>query len=588
MSILELTTSLIEETTSRSIPFFSAELCLSATIVLLLLFRVTGIDRWLSPVLTAVVGSCAALIFVILQYTGAGEGSVFGPPPAATDPDRFFFTGLMVQDYFSIFFRAFLAGFLMLTVALTSLTGIPDEEDGPDFYCLLIGGTIGMMIMAGANNLLMLFIGVEMASVPSYAMVGFLKGRKPSSEAALKYVIYGAGAAGVMLYGISLLAGTLGTGDFSLIAERLSVAADQQPLTLSVPAVRTIVLGTLLVLVGLAFKLSLVPFHFWCPDAFEGAPAEVAGFLSVASKAGAFALLVRFCLALTGTPGQPVPLMESIGIGIGVIACISTTFGNLAAYAQNNLKRLLAYSTIAHAGYMVMAVAAMMVLASGESVMLEGQSADAGDAATRAISGLLYYLVVYLFMNLGAFAVVAMVRNYTYSEDISGVKGLVSQSPVLCVTMLICFFSLVGLPPFGGFFAKLQIFLSLMNAGQLHWFMYVVLAFGAINTLFSLFYYLRVLKAMFIEERPADARPVSIRFASWDGVFVSTLALFVLLLGVFPSVMNNLSGTASEAARSAIPGQAEPSLAATAATAATNVNPSGLEYPNPTGPGIDD
>jgi len=195
---------------------------------------------------------------------------------------------------------------------------------------------------------------------------------------------------------------------------------------------------------------------------------------------------------------------------------------------------------------------------------------------------------VYLFMNLGAFAVVAMVRNYTYSEDISGVKGLVSQSPVLCVTMLICFFSLVGLPPFGGFFAKLQIFLSLMNAGQLHWFMYVVLAFGAINTLFSLFYYLRVLKAMFIEERPADARPVSIRFASWDGVFVSTLALFVLLLGVFPSVMNNLSGTASEAARSAIPGQAEPSLAATAATAATNVNPSGLEYPNPTGPGIDD
>jgi NADH-quinone oxidoreductase subunit N len=299
----------------------------------------------------------------------------------------------------------------------------------------------------------------------------------------------------------------------------------------------------MLVMVGLAFKLSLVPFHFWCPDAFEGAPAEVAGFLSIASKAGAFALLVRFCLALSGGEGTE-DLMIAFGVGIGVIACVSATFGNLAAYAQTNLKRLLAYSTIAHAGYMVMAVSAMVVLANS--------GPEYAQAEAQSIEGLLYYLVVYLFMNLGAFGDVALARNYTYSEEIDSVKGLITQSPVLCITMLVCFFSLVGLPPFGGFFAKLMIFTSLITAGEVHWFMYVVLAFGALNTVFSLVYYIRVLKTMFIDERPADSRAVPIRFASWDGIFVGTLALFVLLLGIFPSVMQNLSQTANSAAESVV------------------------------------
>jgi NADH-quinone oxidoreductase subunit N len=534
MVISQLIDNLITETMSKSLPYFGAELCLSATIVLLLLFRLLTLDRWVSPVLTAVIGSCAALISVILQFRNIADSSaVFSET---------FFTGLLVQDLFSVYFRGFLAGFLMLTVALTSLTGIPDEEDGPDFYSLLIGATIGMMLMSSANNLLMLFIGVEMASVPSYAMVGFLKGRKPSSEAALKYVVYGAGAAGVMLYGISLLAGVLGTADMSLMADRLAAVGGVQA-GLGTPEIRTAALGIMLVMVGLAFKLSLVPFHFWCPDAFEGAPAEVAGFLSIASKAGAFALLVRFCLALSGGEGTQ-DLMIAFGVGIGVIACVSTTFGNLAAYAQTNLKRLLAYSTIAHAGYMVMAVSAMVVLANS--------GPEYAEAEAKSVEGLLYYLVVYLFMNLGAFGVVALARNYTYSEDIDSVKGLITQSPVLCITMLVCFFSLVGLPPFGGFFAKLMIFASLMEAGELHWFMYVVLAFGALNTVFSLVYYIRVLKTMFIDERPADSRAVPIRFASWDGIFMGTLALFVLLLGIFPSVMQNLSQTANSAAESVV------------------------------------
>jgi NADH-quinone oxidoreductase subunit N len=324
-----------------------------------------------------------------------------------------------------------------------------------------------------------------------------------------------------------------------LLADRLQAAAAGGTGGLGDPELRAVALGVLLVLVGLSFKLSLVPFHFWCPDAFEGASAEVAGFLSVASKAGAFALLVRFCLALSGA-GAAQPLMMAFGVGLGVIACVTATFGNLAAYVQNNLKRLLAYSTIAHAGYMLMAVSALLVLANSP------QSADTPADMNRAIEGLLYYLSVYLFMNLGAFAVIAIARNYTFSEDVDSVRGLIHQSPSLCIAMLICLFSLVGLPPFGGFFGKLAVFAAAFKAAEMHWFLYVVVAFGALNTVFSLFYYIRVLRAMFLEPRPAEARPVPVPLKSMESVFVLTLAVFVLLLGVLPHMMSRVAGDAAQ------------------------------------------
>jgi NADH-quinone oxidoreductase subunit N len=531
MLFTDLINSLITDTT-QSIPRFGVELCLSATIVLMLLMRLSGLDRLIPACLTATVGALVATFLAYKQFD-----ALHAKDAVVT---THIFTGLLVHDSFTVFFRGFLALFLLLTVALTSLTGIPDEEDSPDFYSLLFGATIGMMLMASANNLLMLFIGVEMTSVPSYAMVGFLKGRKVSSEAALKYVVYGAGAAGVMLYGISLVGGVLGTTDMSLLSQRLAEAAAGGSGGLKDPEVRTVALGTMLVMVGLAFKLSLVPFHFWCPDAFEGASAEVAGFLSVASKAGAFGLLVRFCLALSGAKGTE-SLMISFGLGLGFIACITTTFGNLAAYTQTNLKRLLAYSTIAHAGYMVMAVAALLVLKNSP------QAATLTENINQSIEGLLYYLVVYLFMNLGAFAVIAIARNYTFSEEVDSFKGLISQSPTLCIVMLICMFSLVGMPPFGGFVGKLFIFASAFKAGEVHGFMYVVVAFGALNTVFSLVYYIRVLRTMFLEARPADARPVPVRLASWESAFVVTLAVFVLLLGVLPHMMSQTANDAAQA-----------------------------------------
>ncbi len=536
MAFSQLLEQLVNDTTGPSLSYFSAELWLSGTIVLMLLCRLFNIDRFVPTFVVALAGAVAASLASYSQFIDI-----------AAQPAEFsqeFFTGLMVQDLFSVFFRIFLSLFLILMIALTVLTGIPDNEDGPDFYSLLLGATIGMMMMASANNLLILFLAIEMASVPSYVMVGFLKGRKPSSEAALKYVVYGAGAAGVMLYGISLIAGVLGTGDMSLLSDRLRVVAEGGVGGLGDAEVRAVVLGVMLVMVGLAFKLSLVPFHFWCPDAFEGASAEVGGFLSVASKAGAFGLLVRFCVSLSGNPST-AEVMTAFGIGLGVIAIITTTFGNLAAYAQSNVKRLLAYSTIAHAGYMLMAVAAMLVMQNSD------QAPALGDEINKSIGALLYYLAVYLFMNLGAFAIVALIRNYTFSEEIDSYKGLVSESPVLCICMMICMFSLVGMPPFGGFIGKLMIFASVYKAGELHWSMYVVLAFGGLNTVFSLFYYLRVLKTMFLDERPEGARAVQL--PSVEGSYVALLALFVLLLGMAPFLPNGLSAIANEAANSVFP-----------------------------------
>ena len=395
-----------------------------------------------------------------------------------------------------------------------------------------------MMLMASANHLLILFLAVEMTSVPSYVMVGFLKGRRLSSEASLKYVVYGAGAAGVMLYGTSLIAGLLGTATFVSIgdngtityelASRVALLVGEDP-SMSHAALRTIMLGALMVLIGLAFKLSLVPFHFWCPDAFEGAPAEVAGFLSVASKAGAFALLIRFCLAFTGTDsGALTDVYLTLGIGVGVIAAVSATYGNLTAYAQTNVKRLLAYSTIAHAGYMLMAVAAMLVTLSAPSA----SQIDVGVQAGRCLEGLLYYLFVYLFMNLGAFAFVALIRNEIFSEEIDDYNGLAQRAPVLCLCMAVCLFSLVGVPPLGGFIGKFMIFASLFEAGYLHWSMWFILAVGGLNTVLSLFYYLRIVKAMFLTSLP-DHAP-QFRVPSISSVYVLMISLPILALGMTP------------------------------------------------------
>lgn len=536
----------------RSLQIFVPELVLCVTILLLLLVRMCNLQRVAPMYAVALVGALVAFFAASAQFGYLVEVSrdsglfkslysVFAITDTGVGLRGTYFSELLVHDHFSAFFRMGLGLFLVFVVVLTSVSGIPDNEDGQDFYTLLIGATVGMMLAAATNHLLMLFISVEMMSVPSYAMVAFLKGRKQSSEAALKYVVYGAGTAGVMLYGVSLISGLLGTALLPEVTARVPLVMGEG-LSLANPSSVVLLLGIMLVFVGLAFKLSLAPFHFWCPDAFEGASAEVAGFLSVAPKAAAFALLVRFGLTFTSVTGGSGDLGLFCGLALGVISILSMTLGNLAAYTQNNLKRMLAYSTIAHAGYMVMAVAAMMVIGSSDGT----RGVDPVMDAAQSVEGLMYYIVVYLFMNLTAFAIVAAVRNETFREDIDAYAGLAYRGGfgvgLLCLCLAISFFSLVGLPPLGGFFAKMMIFYAALKAGYVHWFMWVVLVAGGLNTVFSLFYYLRVLKTVYLNPAAEGAPAVRIPFDL--GFIVLMLSLPIIALGA-----STLQGGLTEATR---------------------------------------
>jgi NADH-quinone oxidoreductase subunit N len=513
-----------------------------------------------------------------------------------TLPRMEIFTGMLVYDPFTVFMRGALIAFAFLFAIFTKLSGLPHREDGADIYTLVLGATLGMCLMSSANHLLMVFMSVEMASVPCYVLAGMLKGRRLGSEAALKYSIYGAGASGIMLYGISLLCGLLHTAHLPTMAARLAAAlpgmAGEEYMVLA--------LGGLMVMVGLAFKLSAVPFHFWCPDVFEGATAEVNAFLSVASKAAALALLVRVAVGFGAVPPQgvepgyrsvaarataetarlsepgqglfavqeqvaaqpagepaappaaagpdaatadahaqqaasiPADLQrrglaaprDFIGKLIALFAVITCTFGNLAAYGQQNIKRLLAYSTIAHAGYMMMPVSALVVMAGYEP-----------ETAETAVSSLVIYIVVYLFMNLGAFAIVAFLRNAMRTEEIEDYAGLIRRCPVTAVCFALILFSLVGLPPLSGFIGKFAIFASLVDgyrvsaaAGSPAFYLLVLLLVGSINTAISLFYYLRVVKVMTMDAEPVGRRPHVFADVSLQSVFVWLLTAPTALL----------------------------------------------------------
>lgn len=496
---------------------FAPELIVSATIVLLLLARlVRGLDHvHLGSV--ALVGSVLALVALAGPLFQAWEA----PYPSEA------FNKLLDLDYLAEYIRGLLLVFAVLAVILTRLTGIPDAEDSADFYTLLLGGTLGMMVMASANHLLMVFIGLEMASLPSYALAGFLKGRKQGSEAALKYVLYGAASSGVALYGISLLTAAFGSGYLPEVARGY-----RQALELQTGFTPVLVAGTLFLLVGFGFKLGAVPFHFWLPDVFEGAAAEVGAFLSVASKAAAVGLTARFLLllhdAMVWTDVTLLP--RTVGMGLIIVAAITATVGNVVALSQTNLKRLLAYSTIAHAGYMLMALATM----------------------TRdGLSAVLFYLAAYLMMNLGAFATVAVIRNRTGSETVAACRGLLARSPVLTIALTAFLLSLLGIPPLAGFAGKFQVFAAVYDAGveysrlgqtTLGTAFYVLLAIGVLNTLVSAGYYLKVLKAAGLDEGDSEA-PLG---ESWAvAAYLTVLAVALIVVGIWWGPLTNLATRAA-------------------------------------------
>jgi len=503
---------------------FLPELIVTVAIVVLLLLRMfRGFDR-------VQLGWCALALTLIALAVSASLWVESKPQESVP-----IFGNMLVYDSLTNYMRVLLLSATALTILLTLQTGIPDREDSADFNVLLLGGTLGMLLMSSAYHLLMAYIAVEMASLPSYALAGFLKGRRQSSEAALKYVVYGGGASGVMLYGISLLSGRFGTAYLPDLARAYAEVLKGQAASGGVDAL--LVLGTLFVLIGLAFKLSAVPFHFWCPDVFEGAAAEVAAFLSVASKAAAFALTGRILLVLADAAGPETWLLARyFGLPLACLAALTATFGNLAAYPQNNLKRLLAYSTIAHAGYMLMGLAVL---------------------TAEGARSVVFYLATYVFMNLGAFAVVAFLRNRTGSEDLRDYRGLVYRASGLVVLFSIFLLSLLGMPPLAGFVAKFQVFAAVFHAGQevgskvpwLSQVYYALLVIGGLNTVFSLFYYVRVLKVMILEKplEEVEGRPATDLGVPTPAVaYTAVLAIVVVLLGI---VWNPLAEASDQSVR---------------------------------------
>jgi NADH-quinone oxidoreductase subunit N len=561
----------LQTDTLESLALFKPELAICATIVAMLLVRLFGISRFINPFWFALAGTAAAFWYA-LPAGGLSQLADVGRHES--------FTGMLVYDSMTVYFRLFLLAFAFWFIILVRMTGLADRDEGQDFYSLLLGATLGMCLMASANHLMTVFLAVEMASVPSYVLAGILKGRRRASEAALKYAVYGAGAAGVMLYGISLLAGLLGTAHIPTIAAKLAADVPGMVAAEGGGELMVLALAGLMIMVGLAFKLSAVPFHFWCPDVFEGASAEVDAFLSVASKAAAMALLVRVALGVsvapptqevaheqifpaqtvaflqqddepasagretvsattsspaqdtTPTPTPPLaPVRTFIVYLLAIIAAVTCTFGNLAAYGQTNIKRLLAYSTIAHAGYMMMAVAAAVQLAGTNEV-----------SAREAVSALVFYLAMYVFMNLGAFAIVAFLRGAIGSEEIADYAGLIRSVPVVAVALVTILVSLVGIPPLAGFIGKFAVFAALVDAGGP--IMISLLVIAGLNTVISLIYYLRVAKVVSIDPEPETRGPITLGIL--PTAYVLIVAIPVLYYGLRPAWILEIAHQATQ------------------------------------------
>jgi NADH-quinone oxidoreductase subunit N len=363
------------------------------------------------------------------------------------------------------------------------------------------------MLMVGTLNLLVIVVAIEMASLPSYAIVASDKGSRLGAEASLKYVMLGAASAAIMVYGVSLLYGRFGTLDLPTIAARIA----------QTPADADLVfwLGLLALGVGIAFKIAAVPMHLWCPDVFEGAPIEVTTWLSVASKAAGLGLLLRIVNTFSVVPALTAAVLP-LSWAVGVLAAVTCTVGNLAALRQESVKRILAYSSIAHAGYMLMAGAILIAPAGGS---LQTSAAMAAVAA---------YLLVYVTMNVGAFGATALVAWQTGSDHLSSFTGLGRRAPWIALPMAVCLFSLVGLPPLGGFAAKWFLLVALGKSAAVQPWLWALVTIAVLNTALSLYYYVRIIRQMFLTEDPALP---AVHAPAGGLVMVNACAVLLLLLG---------------------------------------------------------
>ncbi|MBI5295877.1 MAG: NADH-quinone oxidoreductase subunit N [Chloroflexi bacterium] len=410
---------------------------------------------------------------------------LFGRPG---DPQAVF-GGMLRFDWFGFFFKMI----FIFGAAATSLFMMDHEKLGRrgESYLLLLATTMGMGLMASSADLVMLYLAIETTSIPLYVLAGFMLDDKASTEAGFKYLLFGALTSAVMLYGFSLLFGFTGTTDLYKLADNLGPDRNMSLMVFGV---------IFLLLVGLGFKVSAVPFHFWAPDVYQGAPTPVAGFLSTASKAAGFAVLLRLFI-------EVFPGFADWTTILAVLAAITMTVGNLLALPQTNIKRLLAYSSIAHAGYAMIGLVAF---------------SDLGAASV------IFYLVAYVATNLLAFGIVMAFSRIAGSDEIKDYAGLSRRAPWLGIAMLVAFLSLAGMPPFGGFVAKVIVFAAAVQNPALIWLVIV----GILNSIVGVYYYLNVLKYVYLyrmDGENEEAHPIALTRPYTIALLV--LGFAVILLG---------------------------------------------------------
>jgi NADH-quinone oxidoreductase subunit N len=413
------------------------------------------------------------------------------------------FLGIFAYDHFSLFFKvAFVLATLMVVLFSIPVTARWTSGIG-EYYTLLLACLLGMCLMAGANDLLMMYLALEFVSITSYILAGLLRHSRKSSEASLKYIIYGAAASGVMIYGMSYLYGLTGHTNILAIGDYFR----SNP-----PETGFILLATVLIIAGFGYKIAAVPFHMWCPDVYEGAPTPITAFFSVGPKAAGFAMFARFISSIYPGLGDGFEWQ----IIIAIICVLTMGVGNFCAIHQDNLKRLMAYSSIAHAGYMLLAF-----------ILLRSQN----------IASLLFYIIVYLIMNLGAFLVIIILEERFGVETVQGCRGVGWDQPVLCTAMAIFLFSLTGLPPLAGFIGKLLIFSYVIQGATLGVKggpVGITLVVAAVLfSVISLYYYARVIGAMFLAAPAGVERSRSAQLSTYYNVLLWVLAIPTILLGIF-------------------------------------------------------
>mgnify|MGYP001200141393 FL=1 len=476
-------------TNLQSLEFFIPELILTITILAALIT-----DLFVKKTRTNVVGWVLGVGLVVVGLSVYNLSSV---PPTTL------FLDMIVIDPFSSFMKIVIIIPTLLIIVASWVNDELEKYRKGEYFTIMGIMVMGLFLMTSSVDIIMLYISIEVVSIMSFVLAAYLKLDTRSNEAGLKYVIYGAFSSGVMLFGLSLVYGLAGSTNYFAIQEALS--------SLDSSANPALIMALLMIFAGFGYKISSVPFHFWTPDVYEGSPSTITAYLSVAPKAAGFAMIIRFfhqvfsdSIGLTsnaiGSTDLPWPEI------IGVLAVVTMTMGNLVAIQQKSIKRMLAYSSIAHAGYMMLALPVLSMDAV-ESVMI--------------------YLFIYVFMNLGAFFIVIFVKNKTGGESFKDFEGLGWKMPIVGAFMTLFMLSLTGLPPTAGFVGKLYIFKTLVGAGSE--FLWLVVA-GGVNSVISLYYYFHVVKVMFLGGKRSDVitYPPSTIF----GLMIFT-ALPSLLLGLY-------------------------------------------------------